>query len=148
MEPKHGSLWTLLQVRQCQYGDVYACKQKPKVLSHAFPTCSKWDQCSSTVQTMFSPCVAIIYRKWVGSNLITIPSYVATVYPHMINVPRHRTQTKQGTGARRTGAVTLGTSVLGCTTYPREPYYIPVLYETITRVYGWDIYIYNTYIYI
>ena len=49
-----------------------------------FSTCSKWGQCSCRVQTMFSPCVAIICRKWVGSNLITIPSYVATVYPHVI----------------------------------------------------------------
>ena len=84
-----------------------------------FSTCSKWGQCSCRVQTMFSPCVAIICRKWVGSNLITIPSYVATVYPHVINVPRNRTQTKQGTGAWTGSAVTLGTSVLGCTTYPR-----------------------------
>ena len=122
---------------------------KPKVLSHAFPRVPNGINVA-VGSKQCSPLVAIIYRKWVGANLITIPSYVATVYPHVINVPRNRTQTKQGTGAWTGSAVTLGTSVLGCTTYPREPYYIPVLYETSPRIYGWDIdiYIYIIHIYI
>ena len=91
---------------------------KPKVLSHAFPRVPNGINVA-VGSKQCSPLVAIIYRKWVGANLITIPSYVATVYPHVINVPRNRTQTKQGTGAWTGSAVTLGTSVLGCTTYPR-----------------------------
>ena len=58
MEPKHGSLWTLLQVKQCQYRDVYICTHanKTKGTFARLSACSKWDQCSCRVQTMFSPC--------------------------------------------------------------------------------------------
>ena len=56
---------------------------KPKVLSHAFPRVPNGINVA-VGSKQCSPLVAIIYRKWVGANLITIPSYVATVYPHVI----------------------------------------------------------------